>query len=460
MSTRTSLKYSVFSLSRGVLYLLATLVLNACEGLPLQHQPNNPQTRKADHTTELDQQRLAEARARLSPLTLRIETDRYQSELFFEHASENTEQERQLDWLEAQLKLAGLFPAGETPGSWRQSVRLTAYRSESSLITSVKGSAKTFQAEQGVELWSTTPLKEIRLDRSEMILISSDPDTERDAGPAIDLRGKILIMREPSHTPPLQRYSWAAHQGAAALILIEQAEEKNITPSERSVRSKRPHFIVQGAVGNTATPLVMGRISAQLAQTLFGISENEKVDPNIHSTQATTNKNVKSSIIRSALHLVVKNTWQDCVSTHLVGKIPRNSTESGEGRIVFHSFLVHPENASFSGASLTNALHYSALVNSAHALSRPGETPQQNILFVITILPLETSKYEEEDLGLKSWQQQFKKRGDSLIDIHFNPPVNMHQQSFDNNEAWFKLANQVQALLEKGYVQAGPWQHH
>jgi hypothetical protein len=442
------------------MFLLTVLVLNACSGLSNTGPSVQSPTQAKDSSVELDAQSLARARAMISPITLRVETDRYQSELFFKNTQESAETERRTHWLEAQLQMAGLKPAGDTLNSWRQRVNLTAYRSESTLTTTVKGNNKTFSAEQGVELWSTTPLKEIRIDRSEITFVGADSFLEIDSANTIDLRGKVILMPEPPRSKQMSRLNWAAHQGAVALIFIKQGFINESHSEEGGIESTREHYILRTAMGHPDVPLVMGRISEPLALSLFGISNIEKKDSNADSSHNKINQSGIATGIRFPIHLVVKNTWRDCWVENLMGKISGQSDKPNGGKIVFHTRINQVDPRALGASSWQDALHFSALMNTARALSQPGETPQKDILFVITTHTLESHQSEQENLAWKSWKLQSTPLQTNSIEINFNHEGSLSQRSFDNNEAWLKLAKQVQMLLEKGYVQAGPWQHH
>jgi hypothetical protein len=293
--------------------LMSLLLLSACNTIYPKQKSENSGSAMTDKALELEAHSLAKVLAMVSPLSLRVESDRYQSELFTEMTPGSTEEERRTHWIESQFQLAGLLPGGDTPSSWRQNVPLTAYHSEGTLSTTVKGSTKTLHTEQGVALWSTTPLKEIRVDRSEVFMISFTDSVMSSIDPLTDLRGKVVLMKKTNKQSDSAQFSWAAHQGAAALILIEAPEQTGVTPALQSAQTKHDHFTLRSAFGNSDTPLVMGLINSKQALMLFGIGDKEMSDSTTSSPIRKPNQSQFISALKIPIHLLIKNTWIECV---------------------------------------------------------------------------------------------------------------------------------------------------
>jgi hypothetical protein len=441
----------------GVIGLLCLCACTLLEPKPI-HASVNP---TLESPQDLDVQSLNKALVMLSPLTLRVETDRYQSELFQEAFPESAEAERHARWMEAQFQMAGLVPAGDAPNSWRQRVPLTRYHSEFTFSTVVKGNAKTLLESDDFELWSTTPLKEIRIDRPEILFIPSIEEIEGNNAQKPDIRGKVILMRENASSSSTEQFSWAAHQGAAAALFIKASDSSEMNVHRQNKTSKKDHFILRAALGNPDQPLIMGRMSAQLAQSLFGVSEKNTLInmTSVKSVNATPSV-MTSENIRSPIHILLKNTWGESTSNIIVGKIVGNTHISHEVPVVFTTSTGYVENYSLANSTWANASNFSALMTAAHALSQPGETPQKDILFVVTTLPHPAHETTQDDRAWQWWKAQSALVQQSQRVHRFDMHSILGQRALENDEAWIKAADQAQSIVEQGYRQSGPWMHH
>ncbi len=439
--------------------MIALLCLSACtllEPKPI-HASANP---TLDSPQDLDVHSLNKALVMLSPLTLRVETDRYQSELFQEASPESAEAERHARWMEAQFQMAGLVPAGDALSSWRQRVPLTRYRSEFTFNTVVKGNAKTLLESDDFELWSTAPLKEIRIDRPEILFIPSIEEIEGNHAQKPDIRGKVILIRENASSSNTEQFSWAAHQGAAAALLIKASDSSEMSGHRQNKTSKKDHFILRAALGNPDQPLIMGRISAQLAQSLFGVSEKNALNITTAKSINATPTVMTSENIRSPIHILLKNTWGESTSNIIVGKVLGNTHISHETPVVFTTSTGYVENYSLANSTWANASNFSALITAAHALSQPGETPQKDILFVVTTLPHPARETSQDDVAWHWWKAQNAIVQQSQRVHRFDMHSILGQHELENDEAWIKAAGQAQSIVEQGYRQSGPWMHH
>jgi len=440
--------------------LMSLLLLSACNTIYPKKKSENSGSAMTDKALELEAHSLAKVLAMVSPLSLRVESDRYQSELFTEMTPGSTEEERRTHWIESQFQLAGLLPGGDTPSSWRQNVPLTAYHSEGTLSTTVKGSTKTLHTEQGVALWSTTPLKEIRVDRSEVFMISFTDSVMSSIDPLTDLRGKVVLMKKTNKQSDSAQFSWAAHQGAAALILIEAPEQTGVTPALQSAQTKHDHFTLRSAFGNSDTPLVMGLINSKQALMLFGIGDKEMSDSTTSSPIRKPNQSQFISALKIPIHLLIKNTWRECVGTNIVGRIHGSKTLPNQEGVVFHISSAYPHIGAVSGSSSVDASNFSALISTVHGLSKPGETPSKDIIFVVTGISNASIAIREDDLAWRWWQLQTSKLQKEERIFHFDMQTLFNQHSLDNDGDWMKASHQIKQELEQGYLLAGPWTHH
>lgn len=440
--------------------LMSLLLLGACNTLNPKHKSEISGSALSDKALELETQSLAKALSMVSPLSLRVESDRYQTELFADITPSSAEDERRARWIESQFHLAGLLPGGDAPSSWRQNVPLISYHSEGMLSTTVKGSIKTLHTEQGIALWSTTPLKEIRLDRTEVFMISSTDSVMPSIDRNTDLRGKVVLMKKTNKQSDSEQFSWAAHQGAAALFLIEAPEQTVATPPLQIAQTKYDHFTLRSAFGNPDKPLVMGLINSKQALMLFGIADKDISGSNSLPPNHKPNQSQFISVLKIPIHLIIKNSWKECVGTNVIGRIHGSHQYPNEEALVFHTSSAYLDHGALPESSWTNASNFAALISIAHGLSKPGETPSKDIIFVITGMRNASSAIGEDDLAWKWWQLQTSKLQNEKRIFHLDMQTLFNPHRLDNEGAWIKASEHIKQLLEQGYLIAGPWAHH
>jgi len=436
------------------LFLIGTLFLGSCSPLLPKNHPNLPMLSEEEKAKKMDAETLAKIKSKASAIGLRVESDRYQSELLIDKATDIAQLERQNQWIEKQFQLAGLVPAGDATSSWRQSIGLIGYHSEGMVSLNVKGKIKTLRLDQGMDLWSVSPIKDIRLDRSEIVFISAPDCRDSSTITMPDLRGKIVLLR---HTPSVRAsecFSWAAHQGVAALILINMPLLAQTNTAEVSSPNSHEHFILRSATDNPPLPFVMGRLSALQALPFFGLSDQDDIQHNSSSPKAKPKENLGYSIIKTPIHIELKNTWKEYSGTHIVGKIPGKRSSNTAG-VVFHTQMAYLKQDPSSFVSRLSACNYSALITSAQALSLPGDTPTKDIYFVVSHIPLLSNQNDEENEVGKKWKLQNSQTQPEVLEINLNT-----QGLFNNHEEWGQAAAHTQSQLEKSYLLSGPWDHH
>lgn len=316
-------------------------------------------------------------------------------------------EERTIQYLTEQFGGLGLEPGGENT-MWTQAVPLVSITADPTMSMTIAGNgyANTFRYGPDFIAWTTRVVEAVSLDASELVFVGYGtvaPEYGWNDYEGVDVAGKTVVMlvNDPGYAtqdPELfngdamtyygrwtYKYEEAARQGAAAVLLIHEAEPASYGWATVENTWSGPQFNLVAEDNNMGRIQVESWISLEMAREIFRAAG---LDFDGLKAEAATREFQAVSMGGLTASTSIQNTVEESTSHNFLARIP-GTTRPDEVVIYmghWDHFGTDPSlegDQIFNGA-VDNASGIAALLELAEAFMTLEPGPERTVVFMGT----------------------------------------------------------------------------